>query len=119
MKPSEYFHRNFYIGASLFLPAEAARRYEIGVANIMWGVDYPHSEGTFPYSREAISHTFADVPPAEVRDMLGATAAGVFGFDLVQLQSVADRIGPSVRDVRTRPATLPSVPEQTMSPVFA
>jgi predicted TIM-barrel fold metal-dependent hydrolase len=119
MKPSEYFRRNFYIGASLFLPSEAVRRHEIGVGNIMWGVDYPHSEGTFPYSREAISHTFADVPSSEVLDMLGATAARVFGFDLAHLQVIADRIGPTVRDVRTRPATLPSVPEQTMSPVFA
>ena len=96
LTPSEYFHRNFYVGASLFLRSEAQRRYEIGVGNIMWGVDYPHSEGTFPYSREAISHTFADVPSREVRDMLGGTAARVFGFDMGRLQRVADRIGPTV-----------------------
>ena len=118
LTPSEYFHRNFYVGASLFLPSEAMRRHEIGVGNIMWGVDYPHSEGTFPYSREAISHTFADVPPDEVYDMLGGTAARVFGFDLDRLQHVADRVGPTVQDVRTRPARLPSVPEESMSPVF-
>jgi predicted TIM-barrel fold metal-dependent hydrolase len=116
--PSEYFHRNFYVGASLFLRSEARRRYEIGVGNIMWGVDYPHSEGTFPYSREAISHTFADVPAEEVRDMLGGTAARVFGFDLGRLQQLADRIGPTVQDVRTPPAKLPSVPDESMSPVF-
>ena len=118
LTPSEYFHRNFYVGASLFLRSEAQRRYEIGVGNIMWGVDYPHSEGTFPYSREAISHTFADVPAQEVRDMLGGTAARVFGFDLRRLQQVADRIGPTVADVRTPPAKLPSVPDESMSPVF-
>ena len=118
LTPSEYFHRNFYVGASLFLRSEARRRYEIGVGNIMWGVDYPHSEGTFPYSREAISHTFADVPAQEVRDMLGGTAARVFGFDLGRLQRLADRIGPTVQDVRTPPAKLPSVPDESMSPVF-
>ncbi len=69
----------------------------------MWGVDYPHSEGTFPYSREAISHTLADVPSHEVYDMLGGTAARVFGFDLDQLQHLADQIGPTVADVRTGP----------------
>jgi predicted TIM-barrel fold metal-dependent hydrolase len=118
LTPSEYFHRNFYVGASLFLRSEARRRYEIGVGNIMWGVDYPHSEGTFPYSREAISHTFADVPAQEVRDMLGGTAARVFGFDMGRLQRLADRIGPTVQDVRTPPEKLPSVPDESMSPVF-
>jgi len=118
LTPSEYFQRNFYVGASLFLRSEARRRYEIGVGNIMWGVDYPHSEGTFPYSREAIAHTFAGVPAQEVRDMLGGTAARVFGFDLRRLQPVADRIGPTVADVRTPPAKLPSVPDESMSPVF-
>ncbi len=119
MKPSEYFRRNFYIGASLFLPSEAKQRYEIGVENIMWGVDYPHSEGTFPYSKEAIAHTFSDVPPAEVRDMLGATAARIFDFDLDHLQQIADMVGPTVGEVRTPPTNLPSVPEQSLSPVFA
>jgi predicted TIM-barrel fold metal-dependent hydrolase len=118
LAPSAYFHRNFYVGASLFLRSEAQRRYEIGVGNIMWGVDYPHSEGTFPYSREAMSHTFAGVPSAEVLEMLGGTAARVFGFDLGRLQLVADRIGPTVADVRTPPAKLPSVPDESMSPVF-
>ncbi|MEV6927355.1 amidohydrolase family protein [Dactylosporangium sp. NPDC051485] len=119
MKPSEYFARNFYLGASLFLPSEAKQRHEIGVKNIMWGVDYPHSEGTFPYSREAIAVTFHDTPPAEVYEMLCGTAAKVFDFDVKAIQAVADRIGPSVRDVRTVPSELPRVPEQTMSPVFA
>lgn len=119
LKPSEYFDRNFFLGASLFLPQEAKQRYDIGVRNIMWGVDYPHSEGTFPYSREALSVTFSDVPPYEVVAMLGSTAAEVFGFDMVALQDLADGIGPTVEDVRTQPATLPRVPEDTMSPVFA
>jgi len=119
LKPSAYFDRNFFLGASLFLPQEAKQRYDIGVHNIMWGVDYPHSEGTFPYSREAISVTFADVPSYEVAAMLGSTAAEVFGFDLPGLQELADRIGPTVNDVRTVPQQLPRVPEDTMSPVFA
>ncbi|GAF47630.1 amidohydrolase family protein [Rhodococcus wratislaviensis] len=119
MKPSEYFARNFYLGASLFLPSEARQRHEIGLRNIMWGVDYPHSEGTFPYSKEAIAHTFQDTPSPEVKAMLGGTAAEVFDFDMAALQVLADRIGPTVKEVRTPPAKLPRVPEDTMSPVFA
>jgi predicted TIM-barrel fold metal-dependent hydrolase len=54
----------------------------------------------------------------EVRDMLGGTAGRVFGFDMGRLQQVADRVGPTVQDVRTPPAKLPSVPDESMSPVF-
>jgi predicted TIM-barrel fold metal-dependent hydrolase len=118
LKPSEYFQRNFFVGASIFLPSEAELRYEIGVDRIMWGVDYPHSEGSFPYSREAISLTFAGIDPAEVNEMLGQTAARVFDFDAQFLQRLADRCGPTVAEVRTPPLTVPRVPDQTMSPVF-
>jgi predicted TIM-barrel fold metal-dependent hydrolase len=119
LSPSEYFARNFYLGASLFLPSEAAMRYQIGVGRIMWGVDYPHSEGTFPYSREAIALTFADVPPGEVRQMLGATAADVFGFDRAALQAIADGVGPTVADVRAGARSVPKYPDETLSPVFS
>jgi predicted TIM-barrel fold metal-dependent hydrolase len=119
MKPSEYFARNIYLGASLFLPAEAKLRHDVGVDRIMWGVDYPHSEGTFPYSRQAISLTFSDVPPVEVADMLGLTAAKVFNFDVDQLQRLADRVGPTVAEVQTPPSSIPQIPADTLSPVFA
>jgi predicted TIM-barrel fold metal-dependent hydrolase len=119
MKPSEYFARNIYLGASLFLPSEARQRYEVGVDRIMWGVDYPHSEGTFPYSREAIALTFADCPPSEVAEMLGGTAAKVFGFDLDRLQELADEVGPTVDEVKVVPSALPKVPTDTLSPVFS
>jgi len=119
MKPSDYFARNFYLGASLFLPSEAKLRHDVGVGRIMWGVDYPHSEGTFPYSREAISLTFSAVPPAEVADMLGLTAAQVFNFDVGYLQGLADRVGPTVAEVRTPPTSIPQIPGDTLSPVFS
>ena len=106
MKPSEYFARNIYLGASLFLPSEAKLRHDVGVDRIMWGVDYPHSEGTFPYSREAISLTFSDVPPAEVADMLGLTAAKVFNFDVDHLQRLANQVGPTVAEVKTPPSSI-------------
>jgi predicted TIM-barrel fold metal-dependent hydrolase len=119
MKPSEYFARNIYLGASLFLPAEARLRHDVGVDRIMWGVDYPHSEGTFPYSRQAISLTFSDVPPVEVADMLGLTAAKVFNFDVDHLQRLADGVGPTVAEVKTPPSAIPQIPADTLSPVFA
>jgi predicted TIM-barrel fold metal-dependent hydrolase len=118
LKPSEYFARNFYLGASLFTVAEAAQRHDIGIDRIMWSVDYPHSEGTFPYTRQAISLTFAEIPREEVAAMLGLTAVDVFGFDLQALQKIADRVGPTAAEVGTPPTWIPAVPRESMSPVF-
>ena len=42
--------------------ASSARRYEIGVDNIMWGNDFPHPEGTWPYTREFLKNRFWDMP---------------------------------------------------------
>lgn len=100
MKPSEYFHRQVFLGASCMPRREAEMRAEIGVANIMWGSDYPHPEGTWPYTKQQMIETFRDLPERELRDMLGLNAARVYGFDLPALEKVAARIGPRVEEFR-------------------
>ena len=57
--PSEYFQRNCWVGASFLRPSEAPLRHEVGVDRIMWGADYPHTEGTYPYTTEALRCAFA------------------------------------------------------------
>jgi predicted TIM-barrel fold metal-dependent hydrolase len=118
LTPSEYFRQNCYIGASTLLPMEMEARHHVGVDRIMWGIDYPHAEGCFPYAREAMRLTFVDVPEPEVRAMLGETAAEVYGFDFARLQAIADRVGPTVAEVAEPLTTLPRVPEDTYSAVF-
>jgi predicted TIM-barrel fold metal-dependent hydrolase len=98
-KPSEYWQTNCWVGASFMNREDCLDRYEIGLDRIMWGSDFPHAEGTYPFSTEAISHTFAGVEPSEVRRMLGATAAGLYGFDLDALAPLAARYGPRVDQV--------------------
>jgi predicted TIM-barrel fold metal-dependent hydrolase len=49
-----------------------------GPEMLLWGNDYPHVEGTFPESREAIRRMFADTPLDWTRKILGETAAKVF-----------------------------------------
>jgi predicted TIM-barrel fold metal-dependent hydrolase len=100
LTPTEYFQRNVWCGASFLRPIECSKRYEIGVDRIMWGSDYPHDEGSYPYTTEALRFTFHDVPVPEVHQMLGTTAAEVYGFDLAALRPIADRIGPLVSDVQ-------------------
>ena len=45
---------------------------QVGVDRIMWGSDFPHLEGCWPFSREHLRLAFADVPEDEVRLMVGA-----------------------------------------------
>jgi len=99
MRPSEYFDRNCFIGASNTRRRELARRYEIGVGNIMWGNDFPHPEGTWPHTAEWLRAAFADIPGDETALVLGGNAAAVYNFDLSELQPLASRIGPSDADL--------------------
>jgi predicted TIM-barrel fold metal-dependent hydrolase len=110
LPPSGYWRRNCWQGASFMGPTEAAARYDIGVDRLMWGSDYPHHEGTHPYTREALRMAFADVDPAEVQLIVGGNAAALYGFDLAALAPIAARVGPSVTEVATPvdPADIPA-----------
>lgn len=99
LRPSEYFDRNCFIGASNTRRRELARRYEIGVANIMWGNDFPHPEGTWPHTREWLTKAFSDIPVDETRQILGTNAATCYGFDLEALRPLGQRFGPSPADL--------------------
>jgi hypothetical protein len=114
-KPSEYWQTNCWLGSSFMTRADAEDRDAIGVDKIMWGADFPHEEGTYPHTREALAHTYAGIDPTEVARMVGGNAAEVYGFDLAQLQIVADRIGPEVDAVF---AGITSIPESTTSFAF-
>lgn len=115
LPPSEYWKRNCALGASFMRPKECSMREEIGVSQIMWGSDYPHVEGTFPFSSEALRFTYAGVPVEEVAAMLGGNAARLYGFDLDVLAPVAAEVGPAVKEVAV---PLDTVPEGATSPGF-
>src|SRR3546814_1686171 len=66
------------------------------VGNTMWGDDYPHPEGTWPHTREAMAATFCGIEQKYVRQYLGDVAIDVYNLDRAKLQEVADRIGPTV-----------------------
>jgi hypothetical protein len=83
----------------------------------MWGSDYPHLEGTYPYTTEALRATFAGVDADEVRAMLAGNAASLYGFDLDRLAPLAARFGPRVADV-ARPLDV-APPDSARCPAFA
>jgi predicted TIM-barrel fold metal-dependent hydrolase len=120
-RPSEYFASSVYVGASFLTPIEGAMRHEIGLDRIMWGSDLPHTEGTYPYTMEALRATFAQMPREDARQILSLTAARIYGFDLAKLSEISDRIGPLASEV-ARPLTeaeWPKTPEQTITPALA
>jgi predicted TIM-barrel fold metal-dependent hydrolase len=89
--PSFYAKRNCWYGASFPGPREIAGRHEVGLDRILWGNDYPHFEGSYPYSRENMRLAFSKVPENEVRMMLGENAAKLYGFDLGALRPEANQ----------------------------
>ncbi|HEY9556459.1 MAG TPA: amidohydrolase family protein [Acidimicrobiales bacterium] len=95
--PSEQFRQSCFLGASFMASWEARFGIEHDlVGNTMWGDDYPHPEGTWPHTREAMAATFCGIEQKYVRQYLGDVAIDVYNLDRAKLQEVADRIGPTV-----------------------
>jgi predicted TIM-barrel fold metal-dependent hydrolase len=78
---------------------EAALRNEIGLDRLMWGVDFPHVEGTWPRTRKSLARCFKGIPIADVKKILSETPARVYGFDIETLQPIADQVGPTVDEL--------------------
>ena len=104
MSPVDYFKRNVMIGASCMPRREAELRHEIGVDKIMWGSDYPHPEGSWPYTRKQMVETFHDLPEDEIAAMLGENAADFYGLDRDKLAPIVARVGPEKSEFRTEAA---------------
>jgi len=63
--------------------AAVENRSVLGHQTLMFATDYPHLEGSFPYSREVIAENFRDIDisESEKADILGLTAAKLFKID--------------------------------------
>ena len=94
MSPADYFRRNVRVGASCMPRREAEMRDKIGVDTIMWGTDYPHPEGAWPYTSEQMLGTFGGLPELEIAKMLGGNAAEFYNVDTEKLAPLVARIGP-------------------------
>ena len=87
--PSHYYRTNC---ASSFIEDRAglllARPYDI-VDNVLWSNDYPHQEGTWPHSPEAMLRELADFTETEREKILSGNACRIFGFDPVRLRAAS------------------------------
>ena len=82
--PSDFFHSNVYLS---FQEDDIGIRLRdvIGVDSLMWGSDYPHSESTFPKSREILDRILEGVPQDEKTKIVGGNTARLYGFDLERI----------------------------------
>jgi predicted TIM-barrel fold metal-dependent hydrolase len=109
--PSEYANRQVYFGAAV--PPDVLKIHrELGLDKLMWGADFPHHEGTAPYTMKVLRGTLSSAPHDEIRQILSGSAAALYGADLDQLQRVADEVGPTVEEIATplQPDEIPSDP---------
>ncbi len=104
---TDYFRQNCWVGVSQPGAADAAARHAIGVDKFMWGSDYPHEEGTHPFTREHLRQRFSDVPEADMRKILAGNAADLYGFDLGALAPLAAKVGPTVEELAEPLVELP------------
>jgi len=76
-KPSTYYRLH---GHASFQedPVGIATRDLVGIDNLLWGNDYPHLEGTWPYSEETAERALAGMTEGEKARILGLNAARLF-----------------------------------------
>ena len=112
-RPSEYFRSNCFVGASFMSRPECEARDELGVECLMWGSDFPHTEGAWPHTETSLRWTFGcGVSSDDLRAMIGGNAARCYNLDLARLQPLADRIGPTEARLRVPVESLPELPKE-------
>ena len=78
--PSEYFRQHGLASFQEDPPGlELAERWNL-TDNLMWANDYPHHEGTWPHSAQAIERTMGHLSEPARAKILGLNAARFFGF---------------------------------------
>jgi hypothetical protein len=105
--PSEYGDQVYF--GSHVSPEVLEIHRELGLDHLMWGADFPHHEGTAPRTLSVLRGTLSAAPEREVRQILGQSAADLYGADMEFLQGVADGVGPTPAEVANplRPEEIP------------
>ena len=112
--PSETFAQNCFIGVSQPGPSDVTAMGELGLDRVMWGSDYPHDEGTGPYTREHLRQLFCNWNPDDLQQVLAGTVATVYGFELDALAPLAQQYGPTVGEIAQPLNELPDKPNEAL-----
>jgi predicted TIM-barrel fold metal-dependent hydrolase len=77
--PSTLWFRNMY-GCFIDDDFGLKNRHVVGIDNITWECDYPHSDSYWPNSRKHAEFRFQDVPDDEVVKIVETNARRLFNF---------------------------------------
>ncbi len=80
--PSEYFKAHGFASFQEDAPGLDLARGHGLVGNFLWANDYPHHEGSWPHSAEAIERTMQHLDDGERAQILGLNAAKLFKFEI-------------------------------------
>jgi predicted TIM-barrel fold metal-dependent hydrolase len=111
---SEYFAQNVWMGVSMPRPADVAVREKIGIDRFMWGSDYPHDEGTHPFTREHLRQVMTGIEPDEMQKILAENCAKLYDFNLPKLAPLAAEFGPTVDELTVPLDALPENPNDAL-----
>jgi len=87
--PSEVFREHF-LTCFIEDPVGVKLRHDIGMDNIAWECDYPHSDSTWPYPAEELLKACAGVPDDELNKITYENAMRWYSFDPFAHRSKAD-----------------------------
>ena len=79
--PSVYLKRQAH-ATFMWDPLAIRNRDVTGLDCLLWGNDYPHNEGSYPFSQEWVGKQFAGVPEDEIDMMVRGNAARLFKIDV-------------------------------------
>jgi predicted TIM-barrel fold metal-dependent hydrolase len=111
---TEYVQQNVRFGISFPQRADIKAAEQIGLDKVMWGSDFPHDEGTHPYTREHLRQLFSEWSEADLRKILAENVAEVYGFDLDALAPAAAQYGPTVAEIAQPLTELPAEPNEAL-----
>jgi predicted TIM-barrel fold metal-dependent hydrolase len=77
--PSELFREHIY-GCFISDQSGIEQRHRIGIDNIMFESDYPHSDSNWPYTRKLLAEHLVDVPDDEARKIVELNARTLYRF---------------------------------------
>jgi predicted TIM-barrel fold metal-dependent hydrolase len=80
--PPGYYLKRQAHATFMWDPMAIENRHLTGTDCLLWGNDYPHREGSFPYSQEWIDKQFAGVPDADIEAITSTNAAKLFGISV-------------------------------------
>jgi len=78
MLPSEYVKRNIVATFQFEQATADFTRQLFGAERLMWSSDYPHTDSTWPKSREFITNAFKDMPEADIQKIIGGNVARIY-----------------------------------------